>query len=284
MMNKLKKRLNIREMVALLENKQFCADALRVIDKDPRRNERPSTQRARDRKWPAFCRKEVLPFIRKWGALPPSSLELVDKDPRQKIVFAILTGGWGFIPIFPWTSQKEIDERAAKIRKAIGKTHKDASEEQRALKAKWLRLHENPGDPKQPSRSEIASVVWGRRTGLRRLSTAQAIKRLPEDRETELLQRYMSQGSSWDQAERKLIRRARGSESPASATVRMAEKRLTQKKKKFQAELETPHCYDKSTYYLTLLFREIILSKSPTLRATREKVLLLRDQLLTTSS
>jgi len=186
-MRKSQKGLNIREMVALLENKQFCADALRVIDRGHRLNERPSTQRAWDRQWPAFCRKEVLPFIKKWGALPPPALELVDKDPRQKIAFAILTGRWGFIPIFPWTSQKEIDERAAKIRKAIGKLHKDASGVQLALITQWLRLHENPGDPKQPSRREIASVVWGRRTGLRRLSTSQAITRFPEDRETELL-------------------------------------------------------------------------------------------------
>ena len=283
-MSKIKKGLNIRERVALLENKQFCADALRVIDRGHRLNEKHSTQRAWDRQWPAFCRKAVLPFIKKWGVSPPSSLELVDKDPRQNIVFAILTGRWGFIPIFRWTSQKEIDKRAAKIRKAIGKLHKDASGEQKALKARWLRLQEIPGDPKRPSRREIALVVWERRTGLRRPSTAQAINRLSEDRERELLQRYISEGSSRGQAGRKVYKRAKGSESLASATVRMAEKRLTQKKKEFQAELETPHCYDKSSYYLTLLLREIFLSKSPTLRATGKKAVLLRNQLLTTSS
>ncbi len=276
-----KNGLTIPQMAALLDNPHFCADARAVNEKARRLNERAPTQREWARAWPVFCKRVVAPFVRKWGAFPPTP-GLIKPDPQRKVVFALLTGGWGLIPVFPWTSQKEIQQRASKIRKAVGKLHKDSVNRRRALIAQWLRMHENPKPPTRPTRSEIAGVVWGRRTGLQRPSREQAIETFPESRETELLRRYTAQGLSYTAVEERIHRAARGSEARATAAVRMAETRLAREEQEFQKALQSPHRYDDCGYFLTLLLREVF-APSPVLRAIKLKASLLRDHLMSTS-
>lgn len=275
-----KKGRTLAEIVALLKDPAFCVDTRAVHQEAVRQLQTAPSRREWDRKWPEFANRVVVPFVRKWGALPPEP-DLVETDPRQEPVFAILTGRWGLIPVFPWTTHKEIERRARRIRQAIGKVHKDTKGRQLAGISAWLRLHTGRGQ-KPPPRSEIAAAVWGRRKGLRRATVREAIRRLPEAREQELIDRYLTQGLHYQEAQRRLYRRARGTEAPAAAMVRTAEKRHERERQRFMAELQSPRKADPLGHALTALLQEII-SGSQDLESIRRKTASLRDLLITPS-
>jgi hypothetical protein len=152
----------------------------------------------------------------------------------------MLCGRWGLIPVFPWTTKKEIERRARSIHSDIGKVHADVTKTRRLTQiAGWLRLHMNPGE-KLPPRSEIAAAVWGLEKGLHRPTKETAIDRLPEKEEQRLLRQYMAKGLPRGEAGRKVYRHARGSEAPAAAMVRMAERREQKAQHVLFTQLQSP--------------------------------------------
>lgn len=275
--------LTTKEMVSVLDNPKFLSATEKFYDESRKTNERYPTQQKWEKNWPTFCESVLLPFIRKWRVLPPPLELTYKKDNQQKVIMHLLTGKWGCVAIFPWSTKKEINQRIRSIRKAIGRPHKDASVMRKALIAQWLRLHENPSPPRMPSRVEIAQVVWNRQSGLKRLTKKQAMRKLSEEREVELMKRFRSQGLSYQQASQRLYRRAKGGESKAATMVRMAEKRLEQEQQRQNKELENPGRYDDMAYYLTLLLRELF-SRRPVLKAAKWKGSFLRDYLISSNA
>ena len=271
----------IPEIVALLDNKRFRRDAITVLDQFRLLNETAPTQQEWDRRFLIHAEEHIAPFVRRWAVLAPIDRELVENEPSKEVIFSILTGRWGVIPVFPWTSESDIKSQAAKIRRAIGKIHKDAEGKQRGMIARWIRM--NPSRQGLAPRAEIAVAVWRRRDGLRRPTRAQAIQKLPDEEEAELLSSYKKQGLSHGQASRRVYRRARGSEAPAVRMVRAAESRQEQASIAFQKELQSPKQLDKAGYYLTMLLREIFLSDPVIPAEIFKQAELLRDHLLRTS-
>ncbi len=268
----------IPQMVALLNDPAFRRDAVDVLDPFRRLNESASTQQEWDRKFQNHVDEHVAPFVRKWGVGPPLDRELVESDSRREVVFCILTGRWGVIPVFPWTRAQDISTSAAKIRQSIRKVHKDAEGRRRAMIAAWIRMH--PSSQGRAPRAEIAAAVWGRKDGLRRPSRAQAIRKLSEEQEAELLARFNKEGRSRKEAERLVYKRARGSEAPAVSMVRAAESRLEREQKEFYDALQSPKQSDRTAYFLTMLLREIFLKKSATKRDIFQLAAQFRDHLL----
>ena len=267
-------------MVMLLDDSTFRSDAVSVLDQFRQMNEAAPTQHEWACKFPAYAEMYVAPFVRKWGVFPPTDQELVEKEPWKEVVFSILTGCWGVIPVFPWTGEQEITKQAAKIRRAIGKIHRDAEGRRRGMIASWIRMH--PSSHGLAPRSEIAAAVWRRRRGLRRPSKAQAIQKISEEEETRLIRHYIGLGLSHGEAGRRIYKRARGSEAPAAAMVRTAEARRKKENDEFHKDLESPRQCDETGYYLTMLLREIFLAKPISITEVSRQAAQLRDHLLKT--
>lgn len=235
-----------RQLLRLLKNAEFRKEGLDILKKMAQlRATDPSTQ-----EWEAAAEELVSPFISRWGVPPPHAGALLDPDPRRPIVGTIAAGRWSVVPIFPWTTDAEIRHAVSRIRRAIGKQHRDAENERRAQLCRWL---EACGVPS----SEIARTVWGRRDGLARPSRSEAIRHIPEVRERELLEEYLRQGLSRDAAEQRVYRRLRGSEAKAVAAMRAAKARYVRATERLNVDLETPLHADPRGYALTMLMRAV---------------------------
>lgn len=287
-----KKGLTPSEIIGLLKNPRFCANARTIYEKARLLHQAAPTQKEWDSRFPKFEAQVIFPFEGKWGAtLPPR--ELVDPDPRRKPVYAILTGRFGLIPVFPWTTIQEIEKRARQVRRSIGKKHMDLLEESSGLIASWLETHNNRGSWVGPSRSsrttvspgpklprgEIASAVWGRKTGLTRPTKEEAIDGISVEQEEDLFQHYLKEGLSRKEVDRRVYRRLRGTETPAAAQVRMALKRLGQQQRQFRKDLQNPRKADPLGHSLTLLLQEAS-ADSSNLISIKKKAAVLRALLI----
>lgn len=239
-------KIRIRSVLALLENPAFCDEALQLI----REIAAFVATAPCDRQEATFVLEKTTPFIEKWGVLPPHAGALVNPTPARAVADAIMSGRWGVLPIFAWTTDHEIRPAVQRIRRVVRKQHQDAETARRAQLARWL---EDCG--LGFSRPAIAAAVWGRRRGLRRPSKAQAIAQLPEKVERAWYEAYLAQGRSPQQAERLTTKRARGSEAPANATVRMAKRRYEQDLKRLNATLASPVSSEPVSAALTRLYR-----------------------------
>ena len=240
-------KISIHSVLALLEDPAFCDEALRLIQEIAAFVASPShTAKQRN----AFVTKQTVPFVEKWSVPPPQAAALVNPTPARAVADAIMSGRWGVLPIFAWTTEREIRTALQHIRQVVRKQHQDAETSRRAQLARWL---ESCG--LGFSRPMIAGAVWGRRRGLRRPSKAQAIARLPEKVERQWYRAYLTQGRSPQQAEHLTTKRARGSEVPASATVRMAERRYEQDLERLNATLSSPVPSEPVSGALTMLYR-----------------------------
>jgi len=271
----------IPQMVALLDNEEFRSDTIAVLEQFRLLNETALTQEEWDDRFEAHAIEHIGPFIKKWGVLPPTDRELVEDDPRNEVVNSILTGRWGVIPVFPWTSESEIKKQAARIRRAIGKIHKDAEGRRRAMIAQWIRMH--PSRHGLAPRAEIAAAVWQCRKGLRRPTRAQAIRNLSLEEEERLLKHYIGLGLSHGEATRRVYKRVRGSEAHGVRMVRAAEARRAKEYHEFHRSLESPRQLDEAGYYLTMLFHEIFLTDPINTADVILQAERFRDHLLRTS-
>jgi len=225
-------RREVSRLLQLASNPEFLSDSAAVV----RRAQELGAPILEDEAtwataWPEFAERCVRPFIRKWRALPLLDHGHIAPDPRRPAKLAILAGRWGIIPVFPWTGQEEIVSRLREIQRAIGKTKK--VNDSRIAMARWLDMHGVP-------RSAIADAVWGRKLGLRRPTTGAAIRALSPDREAELMARFVGRGLPYEDAERAIYRRARGSEAPAVAQVRVAIARDRAASRRLTHELVEP--------------------------------------------
>jgi len=104
------------------------------------------------------------------------------------------------------------------------------------------------------SRRAANAELIGKKT-TRRLTLEEAGKRLPEERERELLKRYMARGLTKPRAEAEVWRRARGSEAPGAARLRVARTRRAERKAKGMAAIESPNQVEPLAGKLTELLR-----------------------------
>src|SRR5262249_28344059 len=239
-------RLTIAATLALLRKPEFTKAAYALLRELAAFGAHNQDQAARE----AFANERVQPFIAHWGVPPPQAPDLVDPDPRRRVVDALASGRWGIVGVFAWTTEREIQAHARKIRRAVAKQHRDAETVQRAQLARWL---EDCGF----GRAEIAMAVWGRTTGLRRPSRAKAIQRISEEDERRQLAELQAQGLSRRAAENRLLCRARGSEAAAVAAVRMAEIRYVRALEALNRDLSAPRAAEPRAHALTLLFRAV---------------------------
>jgi len=234
------------EVLDLLKDPEFCADALRVL-------EATATLRAQTPppdEWQRQTQELAAPFWARWGVVPPATSELLDADPQRPLVDALVSGRWGIVPIFPWTTNQMIRTLIKKIRQVIRKQHKDALSARDAQLEGWL---EDLGF----ERPAIARAVSGRRTGLRRPTTAHAISRSSWDRDQELHQEYRERGVPEQQLDQRVYKRLRGSEAAASAEVRMTVKRYMERILRLNENLATPIESEPLSHALTMLFQEL---------------------------
>ena len=202
---------SVEEVLDLLKDPEFRADTKRIIAEIVAITEQaPNPQ---DRQPRVEQLGQAFAFLERWGVPPPTSGELVDPDPRRRFVDAIASGRWGVVPIFPWTTNRQIKASIKKIRPIIRKQHKDALVNRHVQLVRWL---ETIGF----DRPTIARAVFERRKGLRRPTKAAAIARTPEERQDQLYEEYRGLGLTHKQIEQRIYRRLRGSEAAASAAVR----------------------------------------------------------------
>jgi hypothetical protein len=195
-------------------------------------------------------------FISEWGIGPPHP-DLLKPPSHWRRFYATVNVRWGLIPVYPWTTKKEIESRTRGIHRVIGKLHEDFMEDRRVLIAKWLTEQVSSVTGQPPSLSEIALVVWGRKEGLTRPSKSRGIGKMSFEQERALMRRYKSEGKTNSEAERLIYQRARGTETPAAAMVRMKLRRLKKEQTVLQNHQIDPQGVDRLAYAVTMLLREL---------------------------
>lgn len=276
--------LRLKNIVALLNDHQFIADSRIYQDHYRAHSERIGPNKVEwERQAPAFMSKFLDPFIAKWGGAYPLPSELLSSPIWQKKETATMTGRWGVIPVYPWTTAEEVNHQAKQIQKAIGKKYKEFMVSRHATIAKWLSdSYISTRTNKPPRYSDIAAAVWGRKKGLRRPSKEDGIANLSEKREIELMRAYKAKGKTPQEAERLIYQRARGSEAPAAAMVRTALSRLRKEQDSLKNVITHPEKTDKLGLAITMLLRELPASASTPhdLKAIRAKAVALGNLLL----
>src|SRR5438309_6486469 len=207
---------SIQSVIDLLQNSEFCEDAWRIIEEA----KKLYAQGPPPEEWQRLTADLVQPFQDRWGVVPPTTGELLDADPRRGPVDAIGSGRWGIVLVSAETTDREIRARIKKIRGVIRKQHRDALDRRRVQLARWL--EELQGDYPHFNRSAIARAVSGRRTGLRRPTTAEAIAGISWNEEQRLTKQYREAGVPDNKIDQRIFRQLRGSEAPASAALRMS--------------------------------------------------------------
>src|SRR5262245_36604775 len=238
-------RPSIEEVIGLLKNPAFCADATRTIAEAAEIAAQVSSE-----EWEPRVKELGRMFVERWSVPPPTTGELLNPDPRRRFVDAIASGRWGVVPVFSWTTNPQIKALIKKIRSVIRKQHQDALVNRHVQLVRWL---EATGF----DRPTIARAVFGRRTGLRRRTKAAVIARTLERRENQLYEEYRGLGLTAKQVERRIYRRLRGSEAPASAAVRMAEQRYVTRLTGLNKNLAAPLHAEPVSHALTMLFRAL---------------------------
>jgi hypothetical protein len=258
------KGLTVKEAVELLENQEFIEDSRTYWDHYRAHSENIGDDLQEwQRQAPAFMSTYLDPFAKKWRGAYPATEELLSTPLYQETNAAQMSGRWGLIPVYPWTTEKEIKTKLKQIQRVIGKKYIDFVAIRRAQIANWLDENfRSTRTEAPPMRSETAAVVWGRRRGLNRQSKEEAIAKLQEERERELLARYLRKGMTRGQAEQQVYKSARGKESLASAMVRMALQRQRARKLEAKKLSVDPVRTEKVGLAITLLLRELPTSKS----------------------
>jgi hypothetical protein len=259
---------SIEEVLGLLNDLEFCADAKRTILEAAQALAQAGRRQERQLDVETLGQR----FEDRWGVTPPTSGELLDPDRRRRFSDAIAAGRWGLLAIFPWTTNAQIRAAIKRIRSIIPKQHQDALINHHAHLVRWL---EACGF----GRPAIARAVFKRRSGLRRPSKTQAIARTREDRESQLYEEYQALGLTPKEVERRVYRRLRGSEPLASASVRMTQKRYVNRVSHLNQDLATPVQSEPLSYALTMLYRALLHEDSA---AIRNHVVTVRDAFVTT--
>jgi hypothetical protein len=240
-------RRSVEETLDLLNDSDFCAEAKRTILEAAQALMQPGRTDARQLE----VEKVGQRFEDRWGVPPPMSGELLDSDPRRRFSDAIAAGRWGLVVIFPWTTNRSIGAGIKGIRSVVRKRHQDAMIDRHAHLVRWL---EAIGF----DRPTIARAVFGRRSGLRRPTTEEAIAGTREERESQLFQEFSALGLTVKQATQKVFKRLRGSEARASAAVRMTGQRYVNRVTSLNEDLAAPVQSEPLSHALTMLYRALL--------------------------
>lgn len=117
-----KKGLTVETIIALLDNPKFKIDSRHFWKHYQAQLERIGPDKKKwDRQAEDFMVEFLDPFIKKWGGVYPPPQELLYSPLPQETYAATMTGQWGIIPVYPWTTEKEVKDRLKQIQGAIGK-------------------------------------------------------------------------------------------------------------------------------------------------------------------
>jgi hypothetical protein len=254
-----KRRRTATGLLALLDNKEFQHDALEFY-----RAVADVYATTKEDDVPRVADRLATPFFTKWDVPPPPSPELVRPDPRRRKVDAIASGRWSVVTIFPWTTEQEIRATITQARGKLRRQHHDRAVQQRRVQqASWLSSCGIQGP-------EIAKAVWKRHGGLQRLPKSCVTSAMSYDAEERLLRKHLERGHSYHEAEQLVLKRARGSEAPATVAIRVASERYFKERTKLNVDLQAPRIVDARSHALTLLFRAV--SEQATADELRQRV------------
>lgn len=254
------------DVVALLSDPAFRADAQGTLREAAAIAAQASTSQEGQPRLEQLGQR----FFDQWGLPPPTTGEVLDADPRRRVVDAIAAGRWGLVLIFPATTNQQVRGSIRTIRSVVRKQHLDALITRHAQLVGWL---EAIGF----DRPTIARVVFHRRAGLRRPTRARAVARTSEQRDRQLHEYYRGLGLPENKIEQEVYKRLQGSEAPASAVVRMTEHRYVKRLEHLNAHLATPVQSEPLSHALTLLFRGLPDDNDATVR---HHAVAVRDALL----
>jgi hypothetical protein len=156
----------------------------------------------------------------------------------------VLTGRWGLLPVFPWTTDAELLAGARRVRTRIGKRHRDAVTHERAVLSPWL---ETNGIP----RREIPQLLGWRDGGASRPTVTEALEDLSFEQEEATLRGLMKRGLSYPEANRRMRRQLRGTEAPAAGKIRKMQWRFDAWRRAAEAALDTPTSADPVSFAVT---------------------------------
>jgi hypothetical protein len=95
-------------------------------------------------------KQEIEEFFQVWGVLPPRNIGIFNPRGRPG-AGAILSGQWGLIPVFPWTTQGDVLGAFVKLQDALPREHRDAARREHGHNARprldvaeWLRSNGVP--------------------------------------------------------------------------------------------------------------------------------------------
>jgi hypothetical protein len=181
--------------------------------------------------WDAFLRRRVVPFAKRWKAWPSIDPDLF--RPARSPLSAMLSGQWGVVPVFAWTTDAELRAATRRVRQRIGRRHQDARTPERAMLSRWL---ETNGIP----RREIPRLLGWRADGADRPTAAATLAHVSEARLQAMIRRLVKRGWSEREARREVVRRLRGTEVPASRMVRLSQARFDATRHALEAALIDP--------------------------------------------
>ena len=204
------------ELLSLLNDTDFRREAAQILDRlwahwSP--PALPSLQEFNE-VLQGITQEYVAPFVRKWGALPPPSRDLVAPDPRLPAFDMMISGRFGLIPVLPWTSQPQLLAAHRRIQRVIGRQHSDRHNTRQAQVTMWLSDHDLP-------MADIAQIVWVGGAPSPE-SRRRARRTVTFEEEQRLMALLMRQGLDYRTAEARLRRRLTRSETPKRAAIRMA--------------------------------------------------------------
>jgi hypothetical protein len=194
--------IRLKKLVRLLENKEFIKDC-HTYYRARYEYAGSGLQEGWDKQRPKFITNIHQPFVKKWAATPPPVVLLTSAAHYRKY-YAIITGQWGLIPVYPWSSQVEVEKQVREIHTAIGKRGKDFVSDRKIHVADWL-SQQTMSTGTQPSTDDIASIVWNQKR-ISHCDSDEADEAVWR-RENALMKRHMSKGKTYSEAE-KLVKAA----------------------------------------------------------------------------
>lgn len=222
--------LHLKKLIGLLKNKHFMNDSrayyeVRYAYAGSGQQEEWNQERQH------FIANVHIPFIHKWNATPASIVLLTSPDHYRRY-YAITSGQWGLIPVYPWTSRVDVEKQLKQIHISIGKRGKHFVSDRNSHIATWLLQQTMPsGLPLQLD--EIVEAVWHQK----RRSTCVSDEEEENlwRREQVLMQKYKSEGKDYSQAEKLVRAVSRKAESPASEKTRKVLARLKRDKRDLES-------------------------------------------------
>jgi hypothetical protein len=258
---------HLKKLVRLLENKKFIDDS-HAYYKTRYDYAGAGSQSDWDLQRPRFIIDIEKPFIKKWSATPPD-IVLLTSPAHYRKYYATITGQWGLVPVYPWTSQADVEKEVQHIHASIGKRGKDFVSDRNIHVADWL-SHQIMPNGTRPKTEDIATAVWNQARRISRspeIADEEAAEEARWRKEQELIRKYKAKGKSPHEAERLTTAALRRAEAPASEKARKALARLRRDKIDLQSNLQSNRLLGRTTplgYALARLLLELPpLSKSP---------------------